>query len=120
MSRYSNYPLVENDLDFYKEKLDVRYTKSIIHHRPNTATSLDYDFITNLSYVNEVWNTSIKLFKLADKYYGDPNLWWVIGLVNKKPTDAHWKNGDLIYIPIDPTPVIRMVNSNIEEYINLE
>ena len=120
MSRYTNVPLVKNDLDFYKEKLDSRYVDSIVHHRPNTATSLNYDFVTDLKYVNKIWDSSTRLYKLAYDAYGDPTLWWIIGLVNKKPTDAHWKLGDVIYIPIDPTPVLRIVNSNIEDYINLE
>ena len=40
-----------------------------------------------------------KLYKFAHEYYGDPNLWWVIAWYNNKPTDAHFKLGETVYIP---------------------
>ena len=39
-------------------------------------------------------------FKFAQKYYGDPSYWWVVGFYNKKPVDADYSIGDLLKIPV--------------------
>lgn len=46
-----------------------------------------------------LWTQGTKMWKLAADHYGDGRLYWVIGLYNEKPTDAHWKIGDLVHIP---------------------
>ena len=60
------------------------------------------DFLTK-EYTTEevVWSHGDKLYKLAHKYYGDKSLFWIIGLFNNKPTDAHYSYGDVVYIPLD-------------------
>lgn len=50
-----------------------------------------------------LWTQSDSLFKLANKYFGSYDDWWVLALVNKKPTDAHFSIGDVVYIPADTT-----------------
>tara|TARA_R100000030_G_scaffold70862_1_gene54483 strand:- start:670 stop:996 length:327 start_codon:yes stop_codon:yes gene_type:complete len=52
-----------------------------------------------------VWGKSDKLHLLSLKYYGRVDFWWVIGVVNKKPTDGHFKIGDVVYIPSSPQMV---------------
>ena len=58
-----------------------------------------------------VWSHGDRLYKLADEHYGNSKLFWIIGLYNNKPTDAHWNYGDIVYIPID---YIKVIN-NVEE-----
>ena len=48
------------------------------------------------------WTGTDNLRKVSLEYYGNPDYWWIIGLVNKKPTYAHWKIGDEIVIPDNP------------------
>ena len=55
---------------------------------------------------NHLWGKDDKLHKLSLRYYGSMNFWWVIGLVNRKPTDGHYKIGDIVYIPRSPQVVI--------------
>jgi hypothetical protein len=38
---------------------------------------------------------------LASEFYGAPELWWLIAWYNKKPTETHFKTGDVIDIPAD-------------------
>jgi hypothetical protein len=45
------------------------------------------------------------LDKLASKYYKRPEYWWIIARYNSKPTDAHYRPGDLVFIP-RPLPLI--------------
>ena len=34
------------------------------------------------------------------KYYGDAEYWWLIAWYNNKPTESHFKLGDVVYIPL--------------------
>jgi hypothetical protein len=43
----------------------------------------------------------MKMSKLADVYLGDPNEWWIIAVINKKPTDFNWSIGEQVLIPSD-------------------
>ena len=52
-----------------------------------------------------LWSFGDNLAKLSVSAYGSIDNWWVIGLVNKKPTDAHYKIGDVVYIPTSPTSI---------------
>ena len=49
-----------------------------------------------------VWAHGDSLHKLSLLYYGDPQYWWVIGMINRKPTDAHYSFGDEVIIPGSP------------------
>ena len=46
-----------------------------------------------------IWTLGDRYFKLANKFYGDPELWWVIAFFNQKPTEFDINAGDIIYIP---------------------
>ena len=66
------------------------------------------DFLSNNYSVEEiVWSHGDKLYKLAHRFYGDRNLFWIIGLFNNKPTDSHYSYGDVVYIPLNPLDFIR-------------
>ena len=47
-----------------------------------------------------VWKTGDRYYKLANTYFDNPRLWWIIALYNQKPTEGHLKRGDIINIPI--------------------
>lgn len=49
-----------------------------------------------------VWSYGDSLIKLSRKYYGSSKLWTSIALMNRKPTDAHYSIGDVVYIVKDP------------------
>ena len=38
--------------------------------------------------LEHTWKNGDKLYKLANKYYGTYDLWWVLALVNKKFIDS--------------------------------
>ena len=62
-----------------------------------------------LEITTESWGFHTKMFRLAHKYYGDSQYYWVIGLFNQKPTDAHWSIGDTIYIPTPLEYVVELL-----------
>lgn len=57
--------------------------------------------------VSHLWKTGDQYWKLAHKYYGTPELWWVIAWFNKKPTESHVKMGDTIQIPLPLTTILK-------------
>ena len=50
------------------------------------------------------------MWKIAADNYGDGRLYWIIGLYNEKPTDAHWQVGDIVYIPFPLEAVMKYLN----------
>ena len=57
--------------------------------------------------IEHIWSHGDKLYKLAQRYYGDKDMFWMIALYNKKPTDSHYKYGDIVEIPIDQAKLYR-------------
>ncbi len=59
--------------------------------------------------IEHVWSHGDKLYKLANLYFQDRNLFWLIGLFNNKPTDSHYSYGEIVYIPVDYLSLYRSV-----------
>ena len=80
--------------EFLKQIRDVqnvRYYENYVFSR---------NFITKRYEVTEhVWSHGDKLYKLANRYFGDKDLFWIISLYNNKPTDSDYSYGDIVYIP---------------------
>lgn len=48
-----------------------------------------------------IWKQTSRLTKIAQEHLGSYEYWWVIAWWNKKPTEAHFKHGDVVYVPND-------------------
>ena len=68
------------------------------------------DELVTLDHYKEIFKMGDKMYKFAFKHYGSTSYWWVIAWYNNKPTDAHFKIGDSIYIPKDLDLAIRLAN----------
>jgi len=101
MSRYSNRTMVINSHKMYHNTLKNRGTKRITQFATPKFITLPDDLRKNVSYELAIWQIGDKYFKFADRYYGDPELWWIIASFNLAPTEAHLDIGDTIYIPIN-------------------
>ena len=108
MSRYRKFTTIKNDLDFYSKQISARNKKSISMFRPRPLGELKERLLQTINTNKEVWSEGTNLYKLAYNYYGDQDLWWVIGMFNNKPTDAHWQVGDEVLIP---TPVSKILEA---------
>jgi hypothetical protein len=84
----------------YKTKAKGRNLNFFRHLSTPTFNSVSPEEINELNIIDHIWVVGDRYFKLADKYYGDPEKWWIIAWFNKKPTDAHVKAGDRIHIPL--------------------
>ncbi len=72
--------------------IDIYTTPRLAHPTPEQ--------ITRLQLIGHTWRVGDRFFKLAHKYYGDAELWWVIAWYNRAPTESHLKVGDPITIPL--------------------
>ena len=88
-----------------EELLDVREVESVTIYR-NYVFSRDFRE-KDYAVIEHIWSHGDKLYKLAVKYYGNKEMFWMIGLFNKKPTDAHYSYGDIVLIPIDGQELYR-------------
>ncbi len=99
VSRYDKRKIIKNSFSLYEKTLEKRDVKFINQYTtPEIAKDIllkSKDFI----YSYHIWAHGDRLYKLADSYYGDSKLWWVIGLINQKPTESHFAVGDLVLIP---------------------
>tara|TARA_R110000824_G_scaffold9834_1_gene43540 strand:+ start:11427 stop:11762 length:336 start_codon:yes stop_codon:yes gene_type:complete len=93
----------------YQEKLKKRHEADIIQYATPTLTYPDLQDYQFLDYATHIWKTGDKLYKLSNDYYTDPSYWWVIAMFNQKPTEAHYKIGDELYIPLPLTKVLSLM-----------
>ena len=89
-----------NNSKIYKSKAKERNVNFFRHLSTPRFNALTPEDISKLNIVDHIWASGDKYSKLADKYYGDAEKWWVIAWFNKKPTDAHLRLGDRIHIPL--------------------
>jgi len=93
--------------DLYFEVFERKGVKFLRIRRTSTFDRLqghEFDVSSEHS-----WTKGDSLLKLSHKYYGDTKFWWVIGLLNSKPTDAHFSIGDVTYIPANPYHVAELL-----------
>tara|TARA_R100000008_G_C3508685_1_gene127634 strand:- start:68 stop:343 length:276 start_codon:yes stop_codon:yes gene_type:complete len=57
------------------------------------------DMLGKMEVDKEIWKVGSRFYKIADKYYGDPSLWWVIPWFNQKPLESDFESGDVVLIP---------------------
>jgi|7_EtaG_2_1085326.scaffolds.fasta_scaffold04711_3 hypothetical protein len=102
ISRYKDLDIIVNEDVDYKKANPERYgNKDFLRHFE--TQDLEYptfEEINRLSFANHLWAVEDRYYKLAQKYYGNPEYWWVIAWFNKKPTEQHVKIGDLIKVPL--------------------
>ena len=110
MSRYSRYKKLLNRDSFYdflrKERNDA---KSITHYETPILYNPTVADRMQLRTTTYVWSTGDRYYRLADKYYGNPQLWWIIAWYNGRPTEGDVFPGDLLTIPLDAEEVLAML-----------
>jgi hypothetical protein len=109
IKRYTKRNKIFNNSILIEKILNIKNIKGIRQFTsPNfkMPTFLDKEKIDTESVY---WKRGDRLYKYAEKYYLNPDLWWIIGLYNNKPTDAHFQIGDVIYIPIDLEQLLQYV-----------
>ena len=104
MPTYPNTNIAMLQSDIYFEYLQKRGLNTIKIQRTKTfEKTIDLELEIDTEHV---WSYGDNLIKLAQIYYGASDYWWTIGFINNKPTDAHFKIGDIVLIPRSVSPIV--------------
>jgi hypothetical protein len=98
-SRYENRIIFTNGAPIYFHLLEERGLRYIQQYNTPILSKITQQQYNNLAVSTRIWTIGDRLFKVAAQSYGNSKLWWVIARFNNKPTDAHFKVGDKVYIP---------------------
>jgi len=98
--RYETRNKFRNESETYENIFRNRSVNSIIQFNTAKFKYPTPEESSELNVITETWKVGARLYKFADKYYGDPELWWIIAWYNKKPTEGHFNLGDKVYIPL--------------------
>ena len=109
MSRYGKAKIVDNKEDFYSPILEERDIKTVVQmetvmlHNPTVAER------TRIRTNRHVWKYGDRYYNLANQYYGDPELWWIIAWYNGYPTEANVPIGAVLSIPLSLEQIIQVL-----------
>ena len=103
MSRYRNRRTAINKKQQYKDSeiFENRGLKEVRQYRTPVFRRFSREEYDSVRYERHYWTSGDRYWKLANKYYGDPKLWWVIARWNFAPTESHLSEGEEIRIPLD-------------------
>lgn len=99
-SRYDRRSIGINATEQYQSLLEERGRKSIRQYFTPSLRHPTSEEVAQLELIGHEWRIGDKMWKLAEKYYGDPTKWWIIAWFNQRPTDAHMTLGDVLTIPL--------------------
>ena len=101
MSRYRKRKIARNsvykDQDFFAN----RGVESVRQYTTPTYRDTPDDQMQEIPCVSHYWVVGDRYFKLAQRYYNDHKLWYIIALYNRKPTESQIEPGEEIKIPTD-------------------
>jgi len=98
-SRYASRAVRKNASGQYAEQLSSRSLRFIRHFAtPNVDYPSD-KVLGQLDIENEIWGLGSRFYKIAEKHYGDPSLWWIIPWFNKLPLESDYEPGEVVLVP---------------------
>ena len=107
---YSRYTgrgqFINNDAGYKETLFSERDIKQIMQYDTARFYYPSPAELANMPTETFVWVATSKLYKVANDVYGSPHLWWLIAWFNKKPTEAHFKVGDVYQVPSDPNQTL--------------
>ena len=105
--RYLNRTKVRNRSLSFAKIFENRDVRSVVHYATPNMRYPSIEEISNLITIAHKWKIGDRFWRLAATHYSDPELWWVIAWFNKKPTEAHTRFGEVIYVPLPLTKVLQ-------------
>lgn len=97
--RYRARRTIANNSGKYEKIFKDRNVLFIEHYRSGQLRYPTSEQMRDLRIDRHIWSIGDKYWKLAEKSYGDPGLWWILAWFNQKPTESHLKIGDIVFIP---------------------
>ena len=86
MNRYSLKLKIRNTDEMYENYFEERGVNTINHYDTPIFEYPSTSELNGINTIEHIWTYGDRYFKLASKYYGDPKMWWVIAMFNKKTT----------------------------------
>ena len=109
MSRYKRRKIVFNDVYKEEEIFDNRGVEKIDQFTTPKFKNPPEDQVDSIDYFLYNFKQGDRFFKLAQRFFNDPNLWYLIATFNRKPTEAHVKPGEKIKIPTNIAQAIEVL-----------
>jgi hypothetical protein len=106
MGRYNGSRRFRNTSEYYDYLRKNRNIKVANHYETPILRNPTVEQRMTIVSDSHIWSFGDRYYKLADKYYGDPSLWWVIAWYNAIPIEADLKTGDLIEIPVSLSAIL--------------
>ena len=111
MPRYKMSRIIANEHDFYEFLREKRHVKRIRHNSTAVLKNPTVAERASVASTTHVWAYGDRYYKLAYKYYGNQDYWWVIAWWNGRPTEANVSNGNVISIPISLDDALRVLGA---------
>ena len=99
MSRYKTRKIAFNRAYKEEEIFDKRGVEKIDQYTTPTFKNPTEEEIFQIDYFLYSFKQGDRFFKLARRFFNDPSLWYLIAILNQKPTEAHVQPGEKIKIP---------------------
>tara|TARA_R110000824_G_scaffold67377_8_gene174559 strand:+ start:6277 stop:6621 length:345 start_codon:yes stop_codon:yes gene_type:complete len=99
-SRYRNRDIFVNRDPSYINQLNARKVDQIAQFGTAKFKWPTEGLLGAITIEREYWGTGHRFYKLADKYYGDASLWWIIPWFNQRPLESDFKAGTPVMIPL--------------------
>jgi nucleoid-associated protein YgaU len=101
MSRNDGRTIILNKDEVYRKYFEERNLTSISHYTtPHIKYPTASEIASKLTVVGHIWKVGDRYYKLAEKHYGDPTLWWLIAWFNQRPLESDNKTGEVINIAL--------------------
>jgi hypothetical protein len=97
MASYNRGDKVINDSEIYSDLFDKREIEYLTQYKTKVF-SREFES-SAIPYETHYWSHGDRYYKLANDFYGDFKLWWIIAAFNNKPSEADLTYGEEIRIP---------------------
>ena len=91
--------IATNSQQMYKKVFDKKGVKSLIQYSTPVFKRPTQEDLDKIKFETYTWSVGDRFWRLADRFYGNREYWYIIARFNNVPTEAHLKTGDDIKIP---------------------
>ncbi len=106
INRYTNRKIIENSSNRYRDYFSERDKKNVLQYKTQVFKFPTEKQLNYIPFIEHVWSSGDRLYKLAQRYLGDKYNWWVILRFNKIGSEMNIKAGDVMKIPVNLEDVL--------------
>jgi hypothetical protein len=99
INRLRNRRIIVNNHEMYENFLKERDKKKVEQYSSPNFKYFTEQELKKMSYIEYVWSTGDRLYKISERFLGSKTDWWIILRFNKLKNEVDIKAGDVIKIP---------------------